>query len=394
MTKTERKEMRDACSELFREPTTEKLSTLLRTMLRQSVTRMPVGVDEFANEPTEERLNKLNATLRKFRQQTDPLETLCRTFYTFQKEPSRRNADSLLAVLPSLDTSGRNAVALAVFLSHPSVEHSLNFRLELTMKQRYATELSKKPTMEERFLLNEVLRTSRKPTNAALPRLRKRSANSDTPPSLRERFEQELKTRTRQMTPYSASVRLTRHSAPPTVNVPQRRLSLVDAPLFAPYLYLTEDDTRRIAIRLMNRLNKELFGHAARRKHDPQRLTALVCQHDRGTRRHLHVLLAQPPDVTLPAFRNALTRSCRTEPFIYRSTRLEQVNSLAGSIRYNADDFKTLSQNSILYIHTNTPSQKRPRTENSNNEPEPTELASTDRAAADDGDRVFAPHAG
>ena len=45
------------------------------------------------------------------------------------------------------------------FLSHPSVEHSLNVRMELTLKQRYATELSKKPTLEERYLLNEVRRT-------------------------------------------------------------------------------------------------------------------------------------------------------------------------------------------------------------------------------------------
>jgi hypothetical protein len=329
VTKTERKEMRDACSELFREPTTEKLSTLLRTMLRQSVTRMPVGVDEFATEPTEERLNKLTASLRNFRQQTEPLETLCRTFYTFQKEPSRRNADSLLAVLPSLDTSGKNAVALAVFLSHPSVEHSLNVRLELTLKQRRDSDLDTERPRDENI----------------------------------------------------------------TVRVPGRRFAVRDAPLFAPYLYLTEDEARRIAVRLMNRLNKELFGHAARRKHDPQRLTALVCHHDKGTRRHLHALLALPPDVTLPAFRNALTRSCRTEPFIYRRTRLEQVNTLAGSIRYNADDFKTLSRNSILYIHTHNPSQQSPRTENTSNETEYRASASRDRAAADDGNRLPAPDA-
>lgn len=128
--------------------------------------------------------------------------------------------------------------------------------------------------------------------------------------------------------------------------------TLEQANAFAPYLYLTENEARRIAIRLMNRLNKELFGNAARRKHAPQRLTALVCHHDTGTRRHLHILLALPPDVTLPTFRNVLTRACRTEPFVYRTTRLERINNLAGSIRYNADDFKTLSRNAILYIHT------------------------------------------
>ena len=138
------------------------------------------------------------------------------------------------------------------FLSHPSVEHSLNVRLELTLKQRRDSDLDTERPRDESI----------------------------------------------------------------TVRVPGRRFAVRDAPLFAPYLYLTEDETRRIAIRLMNRLNKELFGHAARRKHDPQRLTALVCHHDKGTRRHLHVLLALPPYVTMATFRNALSRACRTEPFL------------------------------------------------------------------------------
>jgi hypothetical protein len=291
VTKKERKEMRDACSELFREPTTEKLSNLLRTMLRQSVTMMPVGVDEFAQEPTEERLKKLTASLGKeFHRQTETLETLCRTFYAFQKEPSRRNADSLLAVLPSLDSSGRNAVALAVFLSHPSVERSLNVRLELTLKQRRDSELETERPRDKNI----------------------------------------------------------------TVRVPGRRIPLRDAPLFAPFYYLAEDEARRITVRVIHRLNREFFGTAARRERAPLRLTALVCQHDKGTRRHLHFLLALPPSVTLPTFRTALLRACRKEPFIYRTKRLEHVQNLAASIRYNADDFKSLSRNSVLYIHTHT----------------------------------------
>ncbi|MCX6543799.1 MAG: hypothetical protein NTV05_05225 [Acidobacteria bacterium] len=99
-------------------------------------------------------------------------------------------------------------------------------------------------------------------------------------------------------------------------------------------------------------MNKELFGTAARRKHAPIRLTALACHHDKGTRRHLHILLALPPDVTLPTFQVALTHACHSEPFIYRTARLEYVQNLAASIRYNANDFKTLTQNAILYIHT------------------------------------------
>ncbi len=178
------------------------------------------------------------------------------------------------------------------FLSHPSVQHSLNVRLELTLKQRRDSDLE-----------------TTRPRNENI-----------------------------------------------TVRVRERRRgprpAFRDAPLFAPFYYLTENETRRIATRLMNRLNKELFGTAARRKNAPLRLTALVCHHDKGTRRHLHLLLALPPDVTIPRFRAALSHACYSEPFIYRTTRLEHVANLAASIRYNADDLKTLSQNSILYIHT------------------------------------------
>jgi hypothetical protein len=182
------------------------------------------------------------------------------------------------------------------FLSHPSVEHSLNVRVELTLKQRRDSELDTERARDEDI----------------------------------------------------------------TVRVRGRRFGLRDAPLFAPFFYLTEDETRRIAIRLMNRLYKELFGTAARRRNAPLRLTALVCQHDKGTRRqhdkrtrrHLHALLALPPSLTLEQFRTALTHACCHEPFIYRIGRLEHVRQLAASIRYNADDFKTLSRNAILYIHT------------------------------------------
>lgn len=177
------------------------------------------------------------------------------------------------------------------FLSHPSVEHSLNLRLELTLKQRRKSELDTERPRDENI----------------------------------------------------------------TVRVPGRRIALRDAPLFAPFYYLTEDETRRIAIRVMNRLNKELFGTATRRKRAPLRLTALVCQHDKGTRRHLHFLLAVPPSIADSTFKKALAYAIdeKREPFIYRISRApERIRNLAASIRYNANDFKTLSQNSILYLHT------------------------------------------
>jgi hypothetical protein len=329
---------------------------------------MPIGVKEFVSNPTKERLDELTAALPSdLRPQTSTLETLCRAFYAFQKDPSRQNTDELLAVLPSLDAFGRNAVALAVFLSEPSVQHSLNVRLELTLKQRRDSDLktirpSKRPTVE--YSAKELSFEPLPSTAAIVPITRQKIVRINT----------------------DVDVAVRAKRAPRT---------LEQANALAPYLYLTENEARRIAVRLMNRLNKELFGHAARRKHDPQRLTALVCHHDRGTRRHLHLLLALPPDVTLPRFRNALTRSCRTEPFIYRTTRrtpLERVNNLAGSIRYNANDFKTLSRNAILYINTHNPNEQSPRTENSN-ETEHRASAHRDRVAADDGHRLRAPDA-
>jgi len=215
------------------------------------------------------------------------------------------------------------------FLTHPSVEHSLNVRMELTLKQRCDSDLV-----------------------TARPR------------------EEDV-----------------------TVRVPGGRIALRDAPLFAPYYYLTEDEARRITVRVMNRLNRTLFGHAPRRKHNPQRLTALVCHHDKGTRRHLHFLLALPPSVTLETFRIALAHACYKEPFIYRTTRLEYVQNLAASIRYNANDFKTLSRNAILYIHTQ-PDPSPPNHGGTPDELDPAVPNSTDRAASDDGNAFRPSYAG
>jgi hypothetical protein len=102
---------------------------------------------------------------------------------------------------------------------------------------------------------------------------------------------------------------------------------------------------------MMNRLNKELFGNAARRKHNPERLTAVICQHDRGTRRHLHCLFAVPATMTLTDFLAALDRAQRSEPFIYETRNVEPVKDLAASILYIADERKSLTQNPIVFLH-------------------------------------------
>jgi hypothetical protein len=128
-----------------------------------------------------------------------------------------------------------------------------------------------------------------------------------------------------------------------------------------PFYYLTEDEARRIATRFINRLNKDLFGNAARRRNDPERLTALICQHDKDTRRHLHCLFALPLNVTLSEFTTAAYRALRNEPFVYRLHRLELADSLSQSITYNMDEEKTRAQSTILYVYpkldTSTPEE-------------------------------------
>ncbi|HPW21171.1 MAG TPA: hypothetical protein PLE61_10195 [Vicinamibacterales bacterium] len=255
------------------------------------------------------------------------------------------------------------------FLSHPSVEHSLNLRLELTLKQRRK---------------NPELRTLR----------------STKPP----RVEYGAKKRSLERLPASDTVvlftrqKIARINA--DVDAAARRAkrgprTLEQANALAPYFYLTADETRRIAIRVMNRLNKKIFNHAARDKRAPKRLTALVCQHDKGTRRHLHILLALPPDVADNTFDNALAYAIAEskEPFIYRISRApERIKDLAASIRYNANDFKTLSQNAILYIHTQPDPSHASHGETQNE----LELAAANDhhgTDADDGDRLSSSRA-
>jgi hypothetical protein len=136
-----------------------------------------------------------------------------------------------------------------------------------------------------------------------------------------------------------------------TVNVPARRIPLRDAPLFAPFYYLNEDESQRIAVRVMNRLNKLFFGNRARRTQNPERLTALICQHDKDTRRHLHCLIGVPPTVSLETFSKILDRSLANEPFVHRHRKVQYLENLAASIHYNANDQKSRTDDPILYLY-------------------------------------------
>lgn len=126
----------------------------------------------------------------------------------------------------------------------------------------------------------------------------------------------------------------------------------------AAFYYLTEDEARRIASRVINRLNRALFGRAARST-TPKRLTAIVCQHDKDTRRHLHALLAIPPAIEV-ARRNAevpseferlLADALKPERFVARVHNVEPLMNAHASLSYNLRDDKTINGNSLLYLH-------------------------------------------
>lgn len=140
-----------------------------------------------------------------------------------------------------------------------------------------------------------------------------------------------------------------------TVRTRSRVVPMHDAANRAAAYYLTEDETRRIATRLMNRLNKAIFGKAAIRRNNPKRMTALICQHDRDTRRHLHALFAVPSDIPIERFKRLLRKAMKTEPFIARIHNVEWNNDINDSLNYNLQDDKTLTGNSILYVHPPQP---------------------------------------
>ena len=195
-----------------------------------------------------------------------------------------------------------------------------NYRIELTLKQQRESALK-----------------TRRPKNRVEPEYKYDDATRDARSGFLVR-----RARITQLVDQTASVR-----------VRSRRVDLRDAPLYAPYYYLTAEEGRRIAVRIMNRLNGEILGHASRRGKDRQRLTAVVCMHDRGTRRHLHGLVAAPPGMDRTTFKQLFDRACQGEPFLYRVTNVEPITNVAGSVIYDINDDKALDDNCIAYIYPN-----------------------------------------
>lgn len=139
-----------------------------------------------------------------------------------------------------------------------------------------------------------------------------------------------------------------------TVNVRARRFSMKEAAIFTPYWFLTDAEVNRIVIRWMNRLNKIVYGTAARRKKNPLRLPALICRHDKDTRSHIHALLGMPTGLSLQQIRLMLLDAARNEPFLYRVSNVERVENLPGSIIYNQNDWQSQTGMSRIYFHIPT----------------------------------------
>lgn len=133
-------------------------------------------------------------------------------------------------------------------------------------------------------------------------------------------------------------------------------LSLKTAPLFVPAHYLPEDEPAKAAVRIISALNKRFFKGRTRRTTSPEKLTVLVCLHDRNAagrkcRPHFHVLVALPATVSNAAFMTALRHAMKRERFINRRLLVEAVEDLAGSVFYNANPYKHSGRAPVVMVH-------------------------------------------
>jgi hypothetical protein len=116
---------------------------------------------------------------------------------------------------------------------------------------------------------------------------------------------------------------------------------------------------QKLAVRIANHLNVHFYRGRARRRTNPMKLPALICMHDKHTRRHLAMVFGLPAGGTLADFRQTLRHILVREPFVFsgavdddRACKIEAVYNLAASIRYNAKQSKSLTRNPIVYVHT------------------------------------------
>jgi hypothetical protein len=149
-------------------------------------------------------------------------------------------------------------------------------------------------------------------------------------------------------------------SAVQNVRAQQHRPSLKSAPLFATTLYLPENEPARVAVMLINALNRHFFKGRSRRAINPERLTVLACVHNRDDdgkkcRPHVHALIALPPNVTVDEFAAIVRRVVEDETFINRRLMVELVADIAASVFYNADPDKHSDRAPVILIHPPCP---------------------------------------
>jgi hypothetical protein len=178
------------------------------------------------------------------------------------------------------------------------------------------------------------------------------------------------------------------------VRVKPRRYTLAEAERYATAEWNSDGTMRQAAARIANRLNRELFGNRARRrrgrfgrKNAPEKLVGLICQHDKGTRRHFHMLFALPPAVTMANFRAAMRAALAAERFAYptgvddpNSCRIVRAKSLRRSVFYNANPRKSRDDAPDVYLCASSPKQSTITTQEHSDDENP-ESASVDRNA-------------
>jgi hypothetical protein len=158
------------------------------------------------------------------------------------------------------------------------------------------------------------------------------------------------------------------------VRVRPRRFTLDEAANFACYEFLSDQEVRRIGVRIAMRLDRYLYGNRARTSRKrlrkrrlvkdeqvvrifrrvPRKMPALVCEHDRGTRRHLHCLFGKPKTLGDAEFRRLVYRVLHDERFVYRRHWIERVKNLAASVSYNANPTKSNQNDPVCYIYPQT----------------------------------------
>jgi hypothetical protein len=113
---------------------------------------------------------------------------------------------------------------------------------------------------------------------------------------------------------------------------------------------ITEDECRSLVKHGVNRLNRAIFRSAGRRRHNRQRLNALICLHNKGTRFHLHMLFGGlPSHITLDQFESLFDDAFSKERFVYEEREFRNIDTVKGAVIYSVNPRKSQSGDPIIY---------------------------------------------